>query len=295
MNTEQRLCARLKVREEGTMKLLEVLGINDPANAATVLLHEYISDRSVAILQRTEPKKLEIGSGTCFLIGQHYLIATVAHNVEGLALDQIEVVPRGAYFSESLKVTGMNSIASRGGTELDVAWLEIETASFENSPQLNAFSLGQVAAGLSDEDSVPCFLQGYPAKNVELIESNSSARPSVESDGLGTLSIPPSERGVRHQAGVDFSVQYPPHDGSIDHLPLPPPPGISGGGIWLLPRFETGKLWMPNSAELIAITRRWFAPAKEVWGTRVDFWLQLISDDFDDLRGEIGEVIGKGE
>lgn len=102
----------------------------------------------------------------------------------------------------------------------------------------------------------------------------------MESDGLLTLSIPPSARGVRHQVGIDFSIEYPPHDGSVDHLPLAPPPGNSGGGIWLIPGFEAGKIWLQEDIKLVAIARKWYKPSKEVWGTRIDFWLQLVWEDF---------------
>ena len=115
----------------------------------------------------------------------------------------------------------------------------------------------------------------------------------MESDGLLTLPIPPSARGVRHQVGIDFWIEYPPHDGSVDHLPLAPPPGNSGGGIWLIPGFEAGKIWLQEDIKLVAIARKWYKPSKEVWGTRIDFWLQLVWEDFQDLRGDIERTTGQ--
>jgi hypothetical protein len=273
------------------MKLLETLGIKDPALAAAVLHHEYISDRSVALLQRETPNTLRIGSGTCFKIGEHYLIATVAHNVSHLSLAQIEAVPRGAYYSDKLTLKAKNHLQSIAGAEVDLAWIEVEASSFESSPELNAFSLDQIAIGFSEEAVTPCFLQGFPGQNVALVNSNAAARPSVESDGLLTLSIPPSVRSVRHQSGVDLAIEYPPHDGSVDHLPLPEPPGNSGGGIWLIPGFEDGKMWLQSDVKLLAIARRWYKPGREVWGTRIDLWLKLVSKDFEDLREEIESTL----
>src|SRR5947209_1552017 len=51
-----------------SMKLFETLGIKNPAMAACVAYHEYISDRSVALLLRSISETLDIGSGTCFRI-----------------------------------------------------------------------------------------------------------------------------------------------------------------------------------------------------------------------------------
>src|SRR5215210_1122784 len=106
------------------MKLLEDLRIKDPVQAAFVLHHEYISDRSVALLLHETPDTLHIGSGTCFKIGGRYLIATVAHNVSHLSLAQIEAVPRGADHSDKLSLTAKNHLQSFQGAEVDLAWIE---------------------------------------------------------------------------------------------------------------------------------------------------------------------------
>jgi hypothetical protein len=273
------------------MRLLEAVGIKDAPRAACWLHHEYISDRSVALLLRSDPDTLEIGSGTCFKIGRRYLIATVAHNVSDFDLSQIEVVPRGAYYSDKLVLAAKNHIQTLQESEVDLAWIEVEANSFERSPSLDAFSLEQTAPRYPEEVVTPCFLQGYPSGKVELVESKASVKPSVESDGLLTLSIPPSARGVRHQHGIDWAIEYPPHDESVDHLPLAAPPGNSGGGIWLIPNFEDGKLWLPGDVKLLAIVRKWYKPSKEVWGTRVDLWLKLISEDFPELRGDVERLL----
>jgi hypothetical protein len=45
------------------MKLFERLGIKNAADAAVVTLHEYLSNRSVALLLRDRSGGLDIGSG----------------------------------------------------------------------------------------------------------------------------------------------------------------------------------------------------------------------------------------
>jgi hypothetical protein len=55
----------------------------------------------------------------------------------------------------------------------------------------------------------------------------------------------------------------------------------------LIPGFEAGKVWLQEDIKLVAIARKWYKPSKEVWGTRIDFWLQLVWEDFEDLRGDI--------
>ena len=78
------------------MALLESLGIRSAGAAASVTLHEYVSDRSVALLLRPSSTALNVGSGTCVRIRDTFILVTAGrYNVEGVALDQIEGAASG--------------------------------------------------------------------------------------------------------------------------------------------------------------------------------------------------------
>src|SRR5262249_42905360 len=115
--------------------------------------------------------------------------------------------------------------------------------------------------------------------------------PVVESDGLLTLTIATDRRQSPHRPDVDLGVEYPPHDGSLDAAGLPVPPGASGGGFWVFPRFENGRIWSPEAFKLIGICRGWSKQNHELVATRIDHWMTLVAGDFPDTRPLIKDVL----
>ena len=64
------------------MNLLDLLQPKDSATAASIALHNYVSNRSVALLLRSRAGQLEIASGRSVRIGNHRHIATAECFVE---------------------------------------------------------------------------------------------------------------------------------------------------------------------------------------------------------------------
>jgi hypothetical protein len=135
----------------------------------------------------------------------------------------------------------------------------------------------------------PFFVQGFPAEVVREV-SDSGRRLLVESDGFLTLLIPSDSRPTPHRSFVDIVVEYPPHDGSLDDQGVPDPPDVSGGGFWLCPRFEDCLIWSPDVARLLGIARGWRRSERELVGTRIECWLELVSEDFPHIRPQIREA-----
>ena len=252
------------------MELLERLGIGDAGHAAVVAMQEFASDRSVAILLRPEEDQLEIGSGTVIKVGGRYLVSTAGHNLSGVGREQIEVLPRGANLERPLSVVSLGRDGSR-----DLGWLELEAAEVEASTlrAVEGWQLGD----LEEPPDAPAvvLVQGYPAARVELT-GGASARTSVQSDGLQTLLVPARERSRPLTAG-EFSVEYPPWDGSLDRSRLAPPPGVSGGSVWQVPIFEGEQLWALDQARLVGIAKSWRRRDKELVCSRIGQWLDVVS------------------
>lgn len=270
------------------MKLFETLGIKHAGHAASVALHDYVSNRSVALLLSSRPDELYIASGVCVRIADRYLVATAAHNLQGLNLSNIAVIGRGERFGEPLPVLCMGLSDS---SQRDVAWLEIDP----NGPwpsRLHFVTCDQICSLQEESDRQPCFLQGYPAQRVDK-PRNIEQRPFVESDGLLTLSLAPGRRRSRRVAGIDIAVEYPPHDGSIDNLGLAPPPGVSGGGLWLFPRFDEHPVWSAEKAKLVGIARGWWKDEREEVASRIECWLELVGIQIPDLHDQIDSILQK--
>jgi hypothetical protein len=149
------------------MKLLERAGIRatDAAGAAAVGFHEYVSDRSAALLLREQPGMLEIGSVVCVKIGDRYLAATAAHNVQHLDPARIEVVPFGERRAEALRVCRIRYPSNT--EDEDVACLELDPEQCARARRVRFVPLHQLASITEQPTPVVCFLQGYPAENVE--------------------------------------------------------------------------------------------------------------------------------
>lgn len=267
------------------MKLLERAGIRatDAAGAAAVSFHEYVSDRSAALLLREQPGMLEIGSVVCVKIGDSYLAATAAHNVQHLDPARIEVVPAGEQRAEALRVCRIRYPSNT--EDEDVACLELDPEQCARARRVRFVPLHQLASITEQPTPVVCFLQGYPAENVER-PFNSELRPLAESDGLLTLVIPPPMRRAAHDPRV-IGIEYPPHDGSLEAVRLPHPAGLSGGAVWLFPTFPENQVWSPEKARLVAIERGWWREEKEVIATRIEVWLRLVATQIPELRSTI--------
>jgi hypothetical protein len=86
---------------------------------------------------------------------------------------------------------------------------------------------------------------------------------------------------------VDIILDYDPQQtiqrSEGHNLPLPPPFGMSGGGIWDQD-FKTGELWDASSPKLIGIQSSWFSKGKYLRGIQVIHALRLIYNRYPDLR-----------
>lgn len=268
------------------MLLLERLGIKTAGQAASVTLHNYVSDRSVALLLRPTQNELRIGSGTCIQIANTYLIATAGHNLDGLTLNQIELLPRGNNIEDPLPV-----VAGKFRTSPDVGWLEVDSASVQRS-SIKAVNINQLSP-LIDEGrgQVVVLVQGYPSKRVKPA-AKSIDRPHVESDGLLSLVIPLQKQSKVAQP-VDFAIEYPPWEDSIDQLSLPEPPGVSGGGVWQAPAFNNNIIWAPEQSRILGLVESWHMKNKELFCVRIEQWLSIVREDKPELSVEIDAVTAR--
>lgn len=262
------------------MKLFEQLNVKEAYEAASVAHQEYVSNRSVAIFIRPSEGQLLIGSGTCVRLGERFFIATAAHNIPPAGTSGLDVVPMGLGNQPALPIVAVGSVLKRGTVNVDVAYLEIEPSAARFSI-LSWVTGDQLAVRPDNSHPSPHLIQGYPADQVK---NSDSPRPQVESDGLTTLSIPATRAAAGFQQGVDLALEWPPHDGSLDHLVLPEPPGVSGGGAWIVPKFSENAVWSAEKSQLASINRSWSRSAKELRGTLIGEWLSLVESAYSDLK-----------
>jgi hypothetical protein len=290
MGTDER--ERIAIAPGGTLELFEKLGISgtgrdDAVKAAMALSGSHVSDRSVGLLIRENADRLEVGSGVCVQIGGRYFVATVRHNIQDddgndLRLSDAEVRPRGEKWGEGLRV-------ERAGRspDLDLAWLELDPKSLP-LPNLHFVTASEIACLRDEDDLQPCFLQGYPAAVVEG-PAEAKGRPLLESAPLLTLSVAAARRKGPPEPGT-FTVEWPPHDGSLDKF-LPRPHGVSGGGVWLFSKFQDHDVWSPERSRLVGLACKWREQDKEEVVVRIELWLELVASQIPEVRGEIKTIL----
>ena len=216
---------------------------------------------------------LEIGSVVCLKIEDRYLAATAAHNVRHLDPPRIEIVPAGERNAEALRVCRIGYPTNT--EDEDVACVELDPQQCARAQRVRFVHLNQIAPLTEQSEPQVCFLQGYPARNLEK-PAHAQHRPLAESDGLLTLVIPLPMRPAAQDPRV-IGIEYPPHDDSLKKAGLPHPAGLSGGAVWLFPTFRENLVWSPDKARLVAIERGWWREEKEVIATRIEVWLRLVA------------------
>jgi hypothetical protein len=165
--------ARVRIKPGNTVTLFEKLGVTEFSQGAGVMLAEYMSNRSVALLLRPEGG-LYVGSGVCLQIANHYLVATAKHNLQhegrDLEISDFEVRTRGQKYGEPLRVLRKGLC-----TDLDLAWLELAPQA-QKEPYLAFATLDQVSSFQENKGQQACSLLGYPAEMADT-PSDAQQRP----------------------------------------------------------------------------------------------------------------------
>jgi hypothetical protein len=254
-------------------------------------INEHLTRRSVALLLSTG-NGIDVGSGTCIKIGSRHLIATVAHNLEGLTdFRQVGVAALGAhgFSSHTPKVIGWGQRGGGRADKLDVAWLEIHPGAVE--PWARQWSRIFVTLDRVNVAPVPAqryvSLLGQPAASVKKDQFQDQPRFDLSPLPYSGLTIAKPE-GV--PPTTDIFIEYPKAAYTEHGLKdLPVAQGLSGSGLWLLNNEQPG-LWTPEHAQLVGIQNAW-SEFKYLRGDRIQDWLEMVREDIPDLASEIDPIL----
>src|SRR6266851_5328596 len=141
-------------------KLFERLGVKTAGEAAGIAFHRFVSDRSVAIVDKPGSGSVELGSGVLIKIEDHCLVATAGHVLEGKNPAAVTIVPPGNISTEPLDVRRMDKVDRQNNLVVDVGWLELNAEQCERNGIL-FLSLDQIRPLRNENRVQACFLQGY--------------------------------------------------------------------------------------------------------------------------------------
>jgi hypothetical protein len=133
-------------------------------------------------------------------------------------------------------------------------------------------------------------VQGYPEESIDR-EDVFEGVPLLCGTGVYSFSVPQSASAFVFQEGIDLLLEWPPSDLRQSEVGVPHPSGVSGGGVWLSPRFINNPEWTHSDLRLVALARAWRRESRQLVATRIEHWLRLLASDKPYTRNEIDPVL----
>lgn len=253
---------------------------------ATTAVQQSLMRHSVTLLiwdlDADQPKGL--GSATCIeLQGVRYLL-TAAHVVIDSQGQHLDSRALAVLFSKdgNTKNTFIRRILTVGGGEsdsLDIALLELSAEGGDRIATCREFlAETRILHGVSADESRLFAIYGAPS-------AWSRASMVDKTVGAGTMCYVtnscdpfPSHLNPAHDIALEYSMTSnisPSQEGTVE---APEPPGLSGGGIWLVTESREGLFWTPGESKLVGVQNRWRKSAGYVRGTQVQFAVSLLND-----------------
>lgn len=257
------------------------------AERLVLAMIDHVADSSIPILlEGTDGRPKEAGSGTLFTVAGHYLVATAAHVVKHEPLSSIVLCPFKAPSRLSPKLIGHGWRGGERRDELDIAWIEIAPAAAAQM-QRTFMPLAVLEGDFSYAADELIFVHGYP---VERLKADDERREYLSS-GIGYLTgtLAPARVESRFNPSLtaDTFLTWPSDDNPFAPdgwlRRAPNAKGISGAGIWRMS--NASGIWAPSTARMVAIEHSWVEGA---WlrGTQVQHWLQMVAEDISDVAEE---------
>ena len=227
---------------------------------------------------------ISLGSATCFQIGSRFLLATAAHNLDKIeGKKELRVCPPMAHTDSTVPVVASHGRDERDDGSRDVAWIEL-ASDIATGVGLTPLTLDNVLPCHSPDASSLYLVCGLPAKRTAVSEAPS--RRTISLVSVGYLTLPTNQRDIEDD--VELWLEYEKTAmGNNGEVTLTAPHGMSGGGIWRVQNPPLSELFDPAACPFVGIVRGYRQREKALIGVQVQHWLDLVAEDFPELRQKI--------
>jgi hypothetical protein len=228
---------------------------------------------------------IENGSGTLFKIESRYFIATAAHCIKGLDLENIRVAYMESKHSAQFILAKKGTLGGERNDPYDVGYLELDSRVAGQTPA-EFLTLDQIAFDYDRPDSL-VFLFGFPSQIVPKDEATKQRRFGLRSLGLLTLLSKADSAPDCINQDIDLVLMYPAQavfGPERRQQSVPSPVGISGGGIWIYDPNLASPIVGAHNARFIGIQKSWFESHRVAIGNKVTSFLTLLARDYPDLK-----------
>lgn len=266
------------VRREVVAAILEAVGPTLAARTAPILRK---------VRGKTGPGTAETASGTVIQVGDRYFVLTASHVFDDIPPVSVGLLPRGETTLEDVVwLDGHQAMRLGGGDydECDVASVEI-TLDEVRRWRVDPTPLSSLV-GYNIQPDQLAILHGYPQEGVELRHGTPTAR--AEPISFATVGVPPAEWDARYRRPVHQYLRWPGGEvlrttlDGAERMRLPPPKGMSGCGIWLVPE-TPGKLLRPDQVRLAGVQYAWFEKTGHVVGNTLGPVANLLTTAYPEL------------
>jgi hypothetical protein len=237
-----------------------------------------VAKKHTCMIVKETKRPVPVGSGSFVRFGNKTFVATAKHLFEGFRVDELV----GIYWGEGkednkMRIPVRNAVLDE---KLDLAAIPL---AFD--ARVCATSLGGDRPRHPETEPDLFVISGVPAEGCDVDDNARSL--SVVHFSLGLIGLPPRLWPVNPEtpicADTDLLLNYT-RDFASDDRGAPmrqiDPHGLSGGGIWSVPRLG-GSIWSPSDARLVAVqssveSNRW----RYLRATKIEHWLSLLADGF---------------
>jgi hypothetical protein len=241
----------------------------------------HIGPYQVGLLLHGNNGEVDCGSGVCIELKSRFFVATAGHNLVGYSDDQIFIVTDRGPRNKHTPFVERSPLADEPSPTPDLGYIELapEVAS---SLRKSFLPIDRLKPGRGHSEDLFYYLKGFPS---ELVPRQLALNREYQLQAMGFFipSVDPSKCHLELDPDVAILLDY--RESTIqlstgDRIDSPNPHGLSGGGIWGLPRtISRDGLWTPDITELLGIETGWFRDSRLIVGVQIQHWIDAVSRD----------------
>jgi len=226
-----------------------------------------------------------IGSGIILEVGSSLFVVTAAHVLDDATGLGALTATGGLGKSDSIELKNRPAILA--GDPQDICLIGLDLEEKKNWRKLRPLHLGDLGVGDDQRPENWYVMLGYPGQT---FSPDPDAR-IIRSQGFVYSSHAASDPEVlkRLDSGINVSVEWYPDANRGDWYPddFVTPKGMSGCGIWRVPRVNIPANLSAIRPDLVGIATHALTDHKVFVGTRIEHVLAVISGRFPNLANAI--------
>lgn len=262
-------------------KLLETI-----ASQERVAAGNFTFQHTVGLVFRKE-ERFPIASGVLISIKDKKFIITAAHNLN-TALEDLFIISHDSPNSQTPKILRVGK-----SDRVDIGYLEINISEMKEFKR-SFLTLDDCEFDYFSQAEDWLCITGF-LDQMKSIKVNQSLKVFwFEGSGL-TIWCDPidfEKWRIKDLKKEDHLILKYPQEGLIFERniegPPPHPGGLSGGGIWKVPinPDSSGEIWHTGRVKLVGIEHGWAPDYKQISGSKIKAFLELINRDYPKLIGD---------